>query len=61
MSKQDTKTVVNVEDPQRRKLLTRATKLAVYTAPTITALTFLSSANAQIGSPPPPPSAMSFV
>ena len=40
MSKQDTeiqgtKTATEVEDPQRRELLTRATKLAVYTAPVL--------------------------
>lgn len=55
MSKQDKKTVTNVENPQRRELLTRATKLAVYTAPTITTLTFFSSAHAQVGGSPPDP------
>jgi hypothetical protein len=59
MSKQDTevqitKSTSEVEDPQRRKFLGKATKLAVYTAPTLTAISFVSSAHAQLSPPPPP-------
>lgn len=46
----------DVEDPQRRNLLTKATRLAVYSAPTLTALSFATSLNAAIPSPPDPPS-----
>ena len=54
MSKQDSKqleiqTATDVEDPQRRKLLRKATSLAVYTAPVL----FTIATNAFGESTPP--------
>jgi len=60
MSKQDIedqepKSSTDLEDLQRRQLLTKAAKLAAYTTSTITILAFMSTVSAQVGSPPDPP------